>query len=84
VSSYRRAGLLEASQFIATLEERQGLKVSCPEEIAWRQGWVADEQLEKTAKALGKNGLDVHFVLDNHSKSQRGVLRRQEIHTLVN
>ncbi|MDO9023387.1 glucose-1-phosphate thymidylyltransferase RfbA [Zwartia sp.] len=48
--------LLEASQFVATLEKRQGLKVSCPEEIAWRQGWMSDEQLEKAAQALGKSG----------------------------
>lgn len=48
--------LLEASQFIATLEKRQGLKVSCPEEIAWRQGWINDEQLEVAAKAFGKSG----------------------------
>ena len=48
--------LLEAGQFIATLEKRQGLKVSCPEEIAWRQGWIGDEQLEAAAKTLGKSG----------------------------
>ena len=48
--------LLEASQFIATLEKRQGLKVSCPEEIAWRQGWISDEQLEEAANTLGKSG----------------------------
>ncbi|MBE1424577.1 glucose-1-phosphate thymidylyltransferase [Desulfomicrobium macestii] len=48
--------LLEAGQFIATLEKRQGLKVSCPEEIAWRQGWITDEQLEAAADTLGKSG----------------------------
>ena len=48
--------LLDASQFIATLEQRQGLKVACPEEIAWRQGWIADKQLEQLAKPLAKNG----------------------------
>ncbi|GAB1392832.1 glucose-1-phosphate thymidylyltransferase RfbA [Rhodocyclaceae bacterium] len=53
--------LLEASQFIATLEKRQGLKVSCPEEIAWRQGWIGDEQLEQAAKALGKSGYGTYL-----------------------
>ncbi len=48
--------LLEAGQFIATLEHRQGLKVACPEEIAFRQGWIGADQLEKLAKSLSKNG----------------------------
>ena len=47
--------LLEASQFIATLERRQGLKVACPEEIAWRQGFIKDQQLERLAATLAKN-----------------------------
>lgn len=48
--------LLEASQFVATLENRQGLKVACPEEIAWRHGWINDEQLNLLANPLAKNG----------------------------
>jgi len=48
--------LLEAGQFIATLEKRQGLKVACPEEIAYRAGWISAEQLEKLAAPLAKNG----------------------------
>ena len=48
--------LLEAGQFIATLEKRQGLKVACPEEIAWRNGWIDDAQLERLAKPLEKSG----------------------------
>ena len=48
--------LLEASQFIATLENRQGLKVACPEEIAYRQGWIDAAALEKLAQPLTKNG----------------------------
>ncbi|BEG76737.1 glucose-1-phosphate thymidylyltransferase RfbA [Achromobacter xylosoxidans] len=48
--------LLEASQFIATLENRQGLKVACPEEISYRQGWIDAAQLEALAVPLSKNG----------------------------
>ena len=48
--------LLEAGQFIATLEHRQGLKIACLEEIAWRQRWIDDAQLERLAKPLSKNG----------------------------
>jgi glucose-1-phosphate thymidylyltransferase len=48
--------LLEASQFIATIENRQGLKVSCPEEIAYRKGYIDAVQLEKLAAPLKKNG----------------------------
>lgn len=48
--------LLEAGQFIATLERRQGLKVACPEEIAYRQQWIDAEQLEKLAQPLVKSG----------------------------
>jgi len=48
--------LLEASQFIATLEHRQGLKVACPEEIAYRYGWIDAAALQKLAQPLAKNG----------------------------
>jgi glucose-1-phosphate thymidylyltransferase len=48
--------LLDAAQFIATIEHRQGLKVACPEEIAYRKGWISAEQLEKLAHPLRKNG----------------------------
>ena len=48
--------LLEAGQFIATLERRQGLKVACPEEIAYRSGWIDAAQLERLAAPMMKNG----------------------------
>ena len=47
--------LLEASLFIATIEKRQGLKISCPEEIAWRNCWLEDEDLERISSNLGKS-----------------------------
>jgi glucose-1-phosphate thymidylyltransferase len=60
--------LLEAGQFIATIEKRQGLKVACPEEVAWRQGWIDDAQLERCAAALGKS---------SYGEFVRGLLRSQ-------
>jgi glucose-1-phosphate thymidylyltransferase len=48
--------LLEAAQFIATIEHRQGLKIACPEEIAYRKGYISAEMLERLAELLKKNG----------------------------
>ena len=48
--------LLEASQYIETIERRQGLKIACPEEIAYRQGWIGAEDLRRLGSALAKNG----------------------------
>jgi len=48
--------LLDASRFVETIETRQGYKVACLEEIAWRNGWLSDEQVLQTATALAKNG----------------------------
>jgi glucose-1-phosphate thymidylyltransferase len=48
--------LLEAASFIATLQKRQGLQVACPEEIAFRQGWITAEQVQALAEPLKKNG----------------------------
>ena len=48
--------LLEAGLFIQTIEKRQGLKIACPEEIAWRAGWIDGEALQKLAAPLAKNG----------------------------
>lgn len=48
--------LIEAAQFIQTVEKRQGLKISCPEEIAWRKGLISSEELERLAEPMLKNG----------------------------
>ena len=54
--------LLDAGQFIATIEQRQGLKVACPEEIAYRKGWIDAGQLEELAAPLRKNGYGQYLV----------------------
>lgn len=54
--------LLEAAHFIQTLEKRQGLKVGCPEEIAWRQGWIDAADLERLAAPLAKNGYGAYLL----------------------
>jgi len=47
--------LLEAAMFVETIEKRQGYKIACLEEIAWNNGWLSNEQVMQTAKALSKN-----------------------------
>jgi glucose-1-phosphate thymidylyltransferase len=54
--------LLEAGQFIQSLEKRQGLKICCPEEIAWRNGWIDDQQLEQLATPLAKSGYGSYLI----------------------
>lgn len=54
--------LLEASQFIQTIEKRQGLKVASPEEIAWRQGWISDDDLKGLAAPLAKSGYGTYLL----------------------
>jgi glucose-1-phosphate thymidylyltransferase len=66
ISSGTHDSLLDASQYIQTVEKRQGLKVSCPEEIAFRQGWIDAVQMKRLANQLSKNGYGayLHQVLE--------------------
>ena len=63
--------LIEASNFIETVEARQGLRVCCPEEIAWSNGWISDADLEQLAAPLAKNGYGQYLL----SLAKRGVVR---------
>ena len=54
--------LLDAALFLRTLEQRQGLRISCPEEIAWRQGWLSDEALERLGEAQKKSGYGAYLL----------------------
>jgi glucose-1-phosphate thymidylyltransferase len=54
--------LLEAAMFVETIEKRQGYKIACLEEIAWQNGWLSNEQVEATAKALSKNGYGAYLL----------------------
>ena len=55
------ASLLDAGNFVRTLEERQGLQTGCPEEIAWQQGWITDEQLRERAQMFAKNAYGTYL-----------------------
>ena len=63
--------LLEAGQFIATLERRQGLKIACPEEIAWRSGFISSTELEALAQPLAHNGYGQYLMrlLQEHGRA---------------
>jgi glucose-1-phosphate thymidylyltransferase len=59
--------ILEASQFVHTIEKRQGFKIACLEEIAWRNSWITDEELSRQAERLSKNdyGYYLNQILEN-------------------
>ena len=63
--------LHEAAQYIRTLQHRQGLKVGCPEEVAWRQGWIDDQQLEDLFKEHGEV-TSARVITDRFTKRSRG------------
>jgi glucose-1-phosphate thymidylyltransferase len=56
------SSLMEAGQFVRTVEERQGLKIGCPEEVAWRQGWLDDDALRRLAEPLRKSGYGTYLL----------------------
>ena len=69
--------LHDAGGFIRTLEQRQGLKVGCPEEVAWRQGWINDAQLEHLAQNLLKSGYGTYLVqMLKESSGDHALLQR--------
>jgi glucose-1-phosphate thymidylyltransferase len=63
--------LLEAAQYIATIERRQGLKIACPEEIAYRQGYIDAAALEKLGRAIAKNGYGQYLLSLLHGPAIR-------------
>ena len=65
--------LLQAANFVQTIEERQGLKISCPEEIAWRQGWIEAEDVARMGRAMDNNAYG-HYLLGLVERERRSVM----------
>ncbi len=63
------SSLLQAANFVQTIEERQGLKISCPEEIAWRQGWISADEVRRIGRSMDNNDYG-QYLLD--------LIRRQD------
>lgn len=74
--------LLEASQFIQVLESRQGMKVACPEEIAWRLGYIDDQQLQSLAEPMAKNGYG-QYLLELLKSDRRELVARQGLRAVA-
>lgn len=74
-----QTSLLEASQYVAVLEKRQGLKIACPEEIVWHLGYIDDEQLEKLALSLQKTDYGQYLLNSLHSKQNMATYLRQNL-----
>ena len=71
-----KVSLIEAAEFVRTLEKRQGFKIACPEEVAWRQGWIGANQLEQLAAPLRKSGYgDYLLKLLEESNSDHSLLQ---------
>lgn len=75
------AAMQEASQFVEIIEKRQGLKISCPDEIAWRQGWIDDVHLMGLANDFSKNGYGkyLYSLLLDHSRERKREVAELEL-----